>query len=273
MSRMIKVWPYNEMYNDKIECDAASINDFELPGVRMQCFNFESDKDEISSFRTVARAEEERKGIFLRLVEEDAEGNLTEKKSEEIVVDEIEFVDAIYGAVEAGNDTAEDSEYIQQKVLELAQNYAMSELSGGKWYFKVDYVGFGVICTNDDVIGTINSVKFDKDAVILDYCVGNIDLNQVDNCNVRFSVGGKCFRLTNFNMESVVGHTENLCTYTLKNYHGEIINELPADKEQIDAMIPYSQDKEEEFIAQRMKLIGSNDFEDNFFSDDIGDLL
>ena len=273
MSRIIKVFPFNETYNDTIDCDAASVSEFELPGVRMQCFNFDSDKDEITSFRTVARAEEERKGVFLKLVEEDAEGNLTKNESEEIVVDEIEFVDAIYAAVNTGNDTAEDSEFIQKQVYTLAQNHAMSELSGGKWYFKVDYKGFGVICTGDDIIGTVDSVKFTKESVVLDYCVGNIDLNQVEDCNIRFSVGGKCFKLTNFKMESVVGHTENLCTYTLKDYHGEIITEIPVDKEQLDKMIPYEPDKEEEFVAQRMELVDDDTNSDGFFDEGIDDLL
>jgi len=273
MSRRIKSYPFHEAFNDTLECDADSVSEFELPGVRMQCFNFENDTDEITTFRSVARAEEERKGIFIKLVEEDSDGNLTKNESEEIVVDEEQFCDAIYEAINGG-DTAEDSEFIQKAVYDAAQKYAMSELSGGKWFFRISYKGFGIICTGDEIIGTVETVEFNKDNVVLDYCVSNINLNQVEDCNIKFSVGGKCFKLTNFTMESVSGRTENLCTYVLKDYHGEIIDSISVDDEVLESMIPYDESSEDEFIKQRVQLVDGNKTDDNsFFDDNIEDLL
>lgn len=271
MSRRIATYPFSKEFNDTLECDADSIKDFELPGVRMECFNFDDNSDEVTAFRSVPRAEEDREGIFIKLVEEDKDGNLTENESEEICVDEKKFCDAIYEAV-IGGETAEESKFIQDCVYQLAKSYALSKFSGGKWYFRIDYDGFGVICSGDEIIGTVDSIRFNKEQVCLDRCIGNIDLNNVENCNVQFAIGDKCLKLTQFEMESVTSESENFCTYVLKNYHGEQIQSIPVPKEKIAEMKPYSEDTAEEFVSARVALIENDEEKDSTFDMDSRDI-
>lgn len=273
MSRRIATYPFSKEFNDTLECDADSIKDFELPGVRMECFNFENDTEEVTAFRSVPRAEEEREGVFIKLVEEDKDGNLTSNESDEIVIDEKKFCDAIYEAIING-DVAEDSKFIQDSIFKVAKHYALSKLSGGKWFFRVDYDGFGVICSGDEIIGTVDSIRFNKDEVRLDRCIGNINLNQVEDCNVRFAVGDKCLRLTQFEMESVTSVSENFCTYVLKNYHGEQIDSIPVPADKLEQMKPYSDETADEFFHARIALIeDDSDKVDINSRDEFDDLL
>lgn len=271
MSRRIATYPFAKEFNDTLTCDADEIKDFELPGVRMECFNFGSDSEEVTAFRSIPRAEEEREGVFIKLVEEDSDGNLTQNESAEICVDEKKFCDSVYEAV-VGGDTVEDSKFIQDSVYQLAKNYALSKLSGNKWFFRIDYDGFGVICSGDEIIGTVDSIRFNKDEVILNRCIGNINLNQVEDCNIQFAVGDKCLKLTQFEMESVTGESENFCTYVLKNYHGEQIESIPVSKEKIEEMKPYSEETAEEFVSARISLIDGVDDDDNTFDMDSRDM-
>ena len=271
MSRRIMEWPYNKTFGAPVEVDADTIEEFELPGVRMEAFDFYSNETCIASFLTKAKCYEDKEGIFIKIVEEDREGNLTSNESETVKVDEKEFVTDIYNAIAAG-DTAEDSQVVQNTVIKIATDYAMSKLSGGKWFFRVNYEGFGVICTGNEIIGTVDVVCFDKEKVTLDFCVGNINLNNVEDCNVQFNVNGKCFKLTEFTMDNVKSDNDFYCTYELKNYKGEVINSTPVD-DKIADLIPYSFEEAETFVAQRSKIIDGDKKNKFAEPDDLDDLL
>lgn len=269
MSRRIKTYPFNQNFNDELAADADSIKDLKLPGAYVECVSVETGQKEIISIRTKVYALEESKGIHLYVVEEDKDGVETDKKSEEIVVDEIQFCDALHDAI-CKETTAEETPFIQQIITTAIENYAKSEISGDKWLCTVNYDGFGVIRTGDSIIGTFDRVIFNKDTVTLDYCVGNVNLNNIVDCNIWFKTGKKCFKLVDISMKNVTSINDYYCTYTLDKYKGEFLSDICVDSSVFEGLVQYSDDTAEQFLKERTNIIDTEeDEQESSYFDDI----
>ena len=263
MSRLIKQYPYSELFHDVLECNADTIEGFEMPAFRVEFYNFQNNiSDGVILFNAHARAEEERPGVFVKLVQEE-NYNDTPIETPEIEVDEIKFVDEIYNIVTSGQ-TVEDSKYMQDLVYQLGRDFALNELDNSRWCYRIEYPGFGIIKSGDEIIGTIDTVVFDKHELRLNYCVGNSDLNKVDNCVIQFNCHGRCFEVSKFEMESVSSDNEYYCTYVLSGYSGKQIDAIDLPKEEFKDLHPYSKVDAEDFIADRIAIIeGSEKKSDN----------
>lgn len=269
MSRRIKTYPFNQKFNDELAADADSIKDLKLPGAYVECVSVETGQKEIVSIKTKVYALEESKGVHLYLVEEDKDGVETDKKSEEIIVDEIQFCDALHDAI-CKETTAEETPFIQQIITTAIENYAKSEVSGDRWLCTVNYDGFGVIRSGESIIGTFDRVNFSKDTVTLDYSVGNVNLNNIADCNIWFKTGSKCFKFTEVSMKSVTSTNDYYCTYVLDKYKGKFLSEICVDDSVFEGLVRYSEQTAEQFLEERTSIIDNeDDEEDNSFFDDI----
>lgn len=269
MSRRIKTYPFNQEFNDEIAADADSIKDLKLPGAYVECISVATGQKEIMTLRTDVYALEESKGIHLQLVEEDDKGNETGRKSDEVIIDEIKFCNAIHEAV-INKSTIERDSFVKDIITSTVEEFARSKVSGDKWLCTVNYDGFGVIRSGDTVIGTCDRTVFEKDKIILDYCVGNFNLNNIIDCNIFFKAGDKCYKLSDIKMKSVTSANDYYCTYTIEGYKGEFLHDIPIDDSVFKDFVRYSDDTAEQFVEQRISIIDNGEEEqDNSYLDDI----
>lgn len=270
MSRRIKTYPFNQKFNDELAADADSIKDLKLPGAYVECVSVETGRKEVISIKTKVWALEESEGIHLQLIEEDKDGVETSYKSEEIVINEIQFCDALHDAA-CKDTTAEETPFIQQTITKAIEDYARSQISGDKWLCTIHYDGFGVIKTGDTIIGTIDRVTFNKNTIILDYCVGNFNLNNIEDCSILFKAGNKGFKLTDIKMQNVTSINDYYCTYIIDSYKGEFLLNVPIDDTMFEWFVRYSDETAEEFMEQRISVIDNNIEEEqtNSYYDDI----
>ena len=269
MSRRIKTYPFNQKFNDELGIDADTVESLKLPGAYIDCLSLTTKQKEILTVKTKVYALEESKGIHLQLVEEDREGHETGDKSEEIVIDEIKFCDSIHKAV-CDDVTVEEIPFIKKTIMSLIEDYAKNQISGDRWLCSVNYDGFGAIMTDDTIIGTVDRVTFEKESIVLDYCVGNFNLNNIINCSIVFKTGNKAFKLTDIKMKNVTSNNDYYCTYTIEDYKGELLSEFPLKDDIFDGFVSYSNKTAEQFVEQRTSLIDSEeDEQDNSYLDDI----
>jgi len=270
MSRRIKTYPFNQRFNDEIAVDADTIKDLKLPGAYVECISVATGKKDIISIKTKVWALEESEGIHLQLVEEDKDGVETDKRSEETVIDEIKFCDALHDAV-CKETTAEETPYIHKIISQEIERYAKSQVSGDKWLCTINYDGFGVIRTGDDIIGTFDRVIFNKDSIVLDYCVGSANLNNIVDCNIWFNAhDSKCFKLTDITMKSVTSDNDFYCTYTIEKYTGSFVPNICVSDEVFKDFVRYSEDTAEQFLRERTAVIDSaTEEEDTSYYDDL----
>lgn len=268
MSRTIKKYPYNEMFHDTLECDANTIADFGMPRFRIEFYNFQNNSsDGILQFTAHARAEEDEPGVYVKLVQEDAGDNPI--VTPEIKVDEIKFVDEIYNIVITGY-TAEDSKYMQDLIYQIGRDFALKELDKEHWCYRIEYQGFGIIKSKQEIISTIDTVVFDKRELRLNYCVGNSNLNKVDNCTIQFNCNDRCFELTDFTMQSVSSDSEDYCNYVLTDWRGKQIQKIDIPKEKFQDLVHYSSSDSEQFVEERLAIIEGSEKENsvnNAFAD------
>lgn len=253
MSRIIKQYPYTEEFKDEVQVSANTISTLRFPGAYIECISFSDDYDKVISLATNVWAEEDTKGIHAHVVEKDKDGNKTGKKSKEIVIDEIQFCDAIYDICREDK-SAESSPFIRDIIYDLVQDFAINEMKGDLWLCGVNYDGHGIICSGEDIIGTIDRVVFEKGSLILNYCVGNINLNNIENCNIKFHTNDKHFILNDIKMQNVTSDNEFYCTYCLSDYKGTYSDEPVFDEDIFEGFVPYSPENEEQFFEQRNSL-------------------
>lgn len=268
MSRRIKTYPFNQEFNDEIVADADSIKDLKLPGAYVECISVTTGTKKIITLRTDVYALEESKGVHLQLIEEDDKENETGRKSDEVIIDEIKFCDAIHEAV-INKLTVENDSFIKDIIKETIEEFAKSKVTGDEWLCNINYDGFGVIRTGDTIIGTFDRVIFDKNTVTLDYCVGNFNLNNIFDCNVLFKIKNKCFKLFDIEMKSVNSVNDYYCTYVIEKYKGEFLSEIPVDEEVYKDFVRYSEDTADLFLEQRINVTDNSieEQDDSYLND------
>lgn len=269
MSRRIKTYPFNQRFNDEIAVDANTIKDMKLPGAYVESLSIATGEREIVSLRAEVYALEESKGIHFYLVEETKDGVETGNTSDEIVIDEIAFCDALHEAI-CNDITIEECKYVRRIITSEIEKFAKTKMSGDKWLTTINYDGHGVIMSSDFIIGTVDRTTFNKENIVLDYCVGNFNLNNIENCSIVFKTENKIYRLSDISMESVTSDNNSYyCTYTISKYKGEFLNELPVNESIFDGFINYSETVADEWLEQRTKIIDNEEEQDNSLYDDI----
>lgn len=267
MGRRIVTYPFNEKFHDIIAADADTIQDIKLPGAYVECRSIATGEKNILSVKPVVFALETEPGIHFYLVEEH-DNQEEQKRSSEVIIDEIEFCNALYNAVMT-DITAEETEFIRDLIANQLQHYAMFELTEDKWLSTIKYDGFGVIKSDDTIIGTIDQVMFTKDSLILDQCVGNVNLNKVVNCNIWFKSGNKGFKLSDINMDNVKSDNDFYCTYTLTGYKGEFLEDICVPEETYKSLVRFSENTAEQFLSERIDLLNEEEKEEqeNLYDD------
>lgn len=272
MGRRIITYPFNEKFHDAIVADAETIKDIKLPGAYVECRSIVTGEKSILSVKPVVFALEDEPGIHFYLVEEGNNNHDEQRKSSETVIDEIEFCNALYGAIMA-DITAEETEFIRNLITNQLQHYATYELTEDKWLSTIRYEGFGVIRSGEIIIGTIDQVMFNKDNLILDQCVGNVNLNKIVNCNIWFKSGNKGFKLSDITMDNVKSDNDYYCTYTLTGCKGEFLEDICIPEETYKSLVRFSEDTAEQFLAERINLLNDETEEENNSSSIYDDIL
>lgn len=269
MGRRIVTYPFNEKFHDEIAADAETIKNIKLPSAYIEYKSIATGDKSILSVKPVVFALEDEPGIHFYLVEENNDKK-EQKKSSEIVIDEIEFCNALYGAIMA-DITAEETKFIRSLITDQLQHYAMYELTEDKWLSTIKYDGFGVIRSGETVIGTIDQVMFNKDDLIMDQCVGNVNLNKIVDCNIWFKSGNKGFKLSDITMDNVKSDNDYYCTYTLTKYKGEFLNDICIPEETYKNFVRFAEDTAEQFLVERIDLLNDETGEEENHSlyDDI----
>ena len=285
MSRVIKQYPYSKVLDDESYLKADSVQKIQLPLIRLTGLPLEESivypsTVNTPNFLTInlqpkMYAKENEKGIFLYLVEMQ-DGEETDKKSQEVVIDEEVFADNIFKAVE--EEISFDESYYLKDVLasNLLSSYTDNYLKQDILLMNTHYAGFGIILSNNTVIGTVDRIKLQPDDdLTLSYCVGNFDLNNIENCNVVFNTHGIWLHFFDLTMRKIICNNDYYCTYVIQTYsltyskHGNVF----ADIKEFPSLIDYAEGSEEEFLEQRTNFIEELQTEadmvqkNNYFSD------
>lgn len=269
-SRVIKQYPFDDKIGDEVICHANQIQELRLPSFQLKYFDVNGNSVSYKDYVIRCFAKEEEKGVFIRIVgikdNESPEMIATRSPEEdddfsEVVIDEIEFCDNLYNAA-TREEFLGNSEYIHNIVHDLSLKHAKDKMiKNGQYFFNMDYNGFGLVYSGDDNIATIDSIKFTEESpLILMHCVGNADLNNVNNCKIDFLVeDAYSLRVDSFDMESVEGEDEYTCSYKLKNVDIKHINRLKFNKQIIKDMHTYSKENVEQFVEERNVLLVKKD--------------
>lgn len=269
MSRVIKQYPYSKVLDDESYLKAESVQNIKLPVVKLSGIELLDTKVYPSaangpniitvSLQPKIYAKEDEKGIFMYLVEIE-NGEETDKKSEEIVIDEEAFADSIFKAME--EEISFDESFFLREILssQLLSSYTDNYLKRDIFLLNTRYAGFGVILSGETVIGTVDCVKLQHDnSLILSYCVGNFDLNNIANCNVVFKTHNIWLNFFNIDMEKVICDNDYFCTYVIRshslscNKHENLFNDI----KEFPTLVDFSEGHEEEFLEQRSNYIES----------------
>ena len=218
MSRIIKTYPPTPQFNEDIIAQADKIKDIFMPEYSLQSFTFGTSRNEVITLQTTCYALEDTKGVHIKMAQKDQHED-TKLQTKEVIMDEIEFCDAVYHSVER-NERLSNNPKIKEVCQGILNDFCTSSERGNKWFFDVEYKGFGVILSDVNVIATIDTVVFKEDTVKLIHCVGNYNLNNVENCVIQFWSYGKGFVLLEFNMDKVINEEEGCCTYTIAVIEG-----------------------------------------------------
>lgn len=135
MSRTIKEYPYSEEFGDTLYCTAESIKEFELPGAASDISKDFKENRLIVSFS--AEAKEDEKGIFITASTNDNKDIPSDLRGLSItrIVDEVEFVDAIYESVINGG-TMDESKVIQDILLGIMKDFVTEFVFPAGYYVK-----------------------------------------------------------------------------------------------------------------------------------------
>lgn len=267
MSRIIKQYPYSEVLDDESCLKADSVQKIQLPLIRLVGLPLEegvvySSTTSTPNLLTInlqpkMYAKEDEKGIFVYLVRLQ-DGEETDEKSQEVIIDEEVFADNIFKAVE--QEISFDESYYLKDILanNLLFAYTDNYLKQDTLLMNTYYSGFGVILSNSTVIGTVDKIKLQADSdLVLSYCVGNFDLNNIENCNVIFNTHGIWLHFFNLNMRKVICNNDYYCTYMVQAYSFEYSKSgnIFGDIQELPSLSDYSEGNEAEFLEQRTAFI------------------
>lgn len=267
MSRIIKQYPYSKVLDDEAYLKAESVQKISLPIVRLSGIELEENKNYLSSANRLnyinvslqpkMYAKETEKGIFMYLVELE-NGEETDKKSEEFIIEEEIFADNLYKAME--NEISFDESHYLKEILsnKVLASYTDNYLKRDILLINTYYGGFGIIMSGNTVVGTVDRIKLQQDDdLILTYCVGNFDLNNLVQCKVVFHTHNIWLCFSDIVMRRVMCDNDYFCTYLIESYtmayskHGNIF----CDIKELPVLVDYSSESCEEFLEQRTTLI------------------
>ena len=251
MSRIIKEYPLVERFGEPLTCTVECINSLLLPKVKI---DYKSHKDNhiTTTFEPQIRADETEQGIHMQLVELDKDDEPTGVVSDEIILPEIEFCDAIYQSI-LTKVPVDEGGYIRDHIISLINDFALSEKSLGFWFYDVVYQGEGYIYSDNDIIGTVDILQFDRDDnIILDYCVGNFNLNNIEKCVVKFTTNNKNIVINHVVMLESISN-DDYYTYVLQDSRFIEPKEIDMPRNNFTRY----DINEEEFLEERYKFLSS----------------
>lgn len=251
MARIIKTYPPTPQFNEDIIAQADKIQDIFMPEYSLKSFTFSTSENEVITLQTTCYALEDSKGVHIRMAQKNQPED-TKLQSKEVVMDEIEFCDAVYHSVER-NERLSNNPKIKEVCQDILDDFCISPNRGNRWFFDISYKGFGVILGGIDVIATIDTVIFKEDHVELIHCVGNYNLNNVEDCVIQFWSYGKGFILSKFQMNKVTNEEEGCCTYNITVSEGHDTDDTTYQKA-AENRSSYDQGVEQ-FIEDRLAYI------------------
>ena len=268
MARIIKTYPPTPQFNEDIIAQADKIQDIFMPEYSLKNFSFSSSENEVLYLQASCYALEDSKGVHIKMYERDKEE--TERlETEEVIIDELEFCDAVYSSIKKNQRLSNNSK-ISQICKDILNKFCTSTNRGDKWFFDTDYKGFGVITSGEEPIATIDTAVFHEKTVDLVHCVGNYNLNNVRDCSIKFWSCGSGFILEEFEMAKVINEEEGCCTYKIKLSGGKNLDD--ETYQTIAESRPTYEQGVEQFIEDRLKYLeeANNDEEEQ---ENIYDLL